>query len=61
VKITIKTYDNEDYVCNEGMDGQNELQSAECFSELAALANNEVVIDDHCILDKRVKAKNEII
>jgi len=27
-----------------GMDGQNKLQFAACFSELAALANNEVVM-----------------
>jgi len=33
---------------------ENKLQSAECFSELAALANNEALIDDHCILDQKV-------
>jgi len=50
-------YDNEDNVFNEvnhnmGMDGQKKLQFAECFAELAVLANYDVVVDD-CILDKK--------
>ena len=36
---------------------ESKLQSAECFSELAALANKEVVIDDHSMLDKKRKLK----
>ena len=61
---------NEDYANKENignadnhnmdMEYQNELQFANCFPELAAIASVDVTKEDHGKLDKKKKAGNEI-